>query len=46
VGHDNPTVHPRSKCGPRKDPTMPIYEYACHDCGNAFELLVRSSTVP
>jgi len=24
---------------------MPIYEYACHDCGNAFELLVRSSTV-
>jgi putative FmdB family regulatory protein len=25
---------------------MPIYEYACHDCGNAFELLVRSSTVP
>ena len=25
---------------------MPIYEYACQDCGNAFELLVRSSTVP
>jgi len=25
---------------------MPIFEYACHDCGNAFELLVRSSTVP
>lgn len=25
---------------------MPIYEYACHDCGNAFELLVRSDTVP
>ncbi|HMO45522.1 MAG TPA: zinc ribbon domain-containing protein [Rubrivivax sp.] len=25
---------------------MPIYEYACHDCGNAFELLVRTGTVP
>jgi putative FmdB family regulatory protein len=25
---------------------MPIYEYACQDCGSAFELLVRSSTVP
>ncbi|MBP7413583.1 MAG: zinc ribbon domain-containing protein [Simplicispira sp.] len=25
---------------------MPIYEYACHDCGHAFEALVRSSTVP
>jgi len=25
---------------------MPIYEYACRSCGNAFELLVRSSTVP
>ena len=25
---------------------MPIYEYACQDCGKAFELLVRSSTVP
>ena len=23
---------------------MPIYEYACQDCGNAFELLVRSDT--
>jgi putative FmdB family regulatory protein len=22
---------------------MPIFEYACHDCGNAFELLVRTS---
>lgn len=25
---------------------MPIFEYACQDCGNAFELLVRSDTVP
>ena len=25
---------------------MPIYEYACSDCGHAFEALVRSSTVP
>ena len=25
---------------------MPIYEYACEDCGNEFELLVRSDTVP
>jgi putative FmdB family regulatory protein len=24
---------------------MPIYEYACQDCGSAFELLVRSDTV-
>ena len=25
---------------------MPIFEYACQDCGTAFELLVRSDTVP
>lgn len=25
---------------------MPIYEYACKDCGHAFETLVRSDTVP
>jgi len=25
---------------------MPIYEYACQECGNEFEMLVRSSTVP
>jgi len=25
---------------------MPIYEYACHDCGREFEALVRSDTVP
>lgn len=25
---------------------MPIFEYACGDCGHAFEALVRSSTVP
>jgi len=25
---------------------MPIYEYACHDCGRKFEALVRASTVP
>ncbi len=25
---------------------MPIYEYACRDCGHQFETLVRSSTVP
>ena len=24
---------------------MPIFEYQCADCGNHFELLVRSSTV-
>ena len=23
---------------------MPIYEYACQDCGQQFELLVRSDT--
>ena len=25
---------------------MPIYEYACGDCGNEFEALVRSDTTP
>ena len=25
---------------------MPIYEYACKQCGQEFETLVRSSTVP
>ncbi len=25
---------------------MPIFEYACQDCGAAFELLVRSDTTP
>lgn len=25
---------------------MPIYEYACHQCGHEFEALVRQSTVP
>jgi putative FmdB family regulatory protein len=25
---------------------MPIFEYACQDCGHQFETLVRSSTVP
>lgn len=25
---------------------MPIYEYACQGCGQEFELLVRSDTVP
>lgn len=25
---------------------MPIYEYACPGCGNEFEALVRSDTVP
>jgi putative FmdB family regulatory protein len=25
---------------------MPIYEYACLDCGRQFETLVRSGTVP
>jgi putative FmdB family regulatory protein len=25
---------------------MPIYEYACQECGNEFEMLVRSSSVP
>jgi len=25
---------------------MPIYEYACHNCGQEFETLVRSDTVP
>ena len=25
---------------------MPIYEYACNDCGHGFEALVRSNTVP
>jgi putative FmdB family regulatory protein len=24
---------------------MPIFEYACHDCGHQFETLVRSGTV-
>ena len=25
---------------------MPIYEYACHKCGQEFETLVRSGTIP
>lgn len=25
---------------------MPIYDYRCSGCGQGFELLVRSSTVP
>jgi putative FmdB family regulatory protein len=25
---------------------MPIFEYACQQCGHAFEALVRASTVP
>jgi putative FmdB family regulatory protein len=25
---------------------MPIYEYACTECGREFETLVRSDTVP
>ena len=25
---------------------MPIFEYACQDCGHAFEALVRASTTP
>ena len=25
---------------------MPIYEYACHQCGHEFEALIRQSTVP
>ncbi|MFZ4481950.1 MAG: FmdB family zinc ribbon protein [Rhodoferax sp.] len=25
---------------------MPIYEYACGDCGHKFEALVRSGTAP
>lgn len=25
---------------------MPIYEYACRECGSEFEALVRASTVP
>ena len=25
---------------------MPIHEYACRDCGHAFEKLVRSSDAP
>lgn len=25
---------------------MPIYEYACQDCGREFEALVRADTVP
>lgn len=25
---------------------MPIHEYACRACGNGFETLVRSDTVP
>lgn len=25
---------------------MPIYEYACRDCGGEFEALVRTATVP
>lgn len=25
---------------------MPIFEYACRECGHAFETLVRSDTIP
>ncbi|WP_430699111.1 FmdB family zinc ribbon protein [Rubrivivax gelatinosus] len=30
----------------QKQDDMPIYEYACQDCGQRFETLVRSDTVP
>jgi putative FmdB family regulatory protein len=29
-----------------KESDMPIYEYACKQCGHEFETLVRSGTVP
>jgi putative FmdB family regulatory protein len=29
-----------------EEPHMPIYEYACQDCGREFEALVRADTVP
>jgi hypothetical protein len=29
-----------------KEANMPIYEYACNQCGQEFETLVRSGTVP
>jgi putative FmdB family regulatory protein len=35
----------QSRTGARSCITMPIYEYACQDCGSEFELLVRSDTV-
>jgi putative FmdB family regulatory protein len=31
---------------PKKEIPMPIYEYACQECGREFETLVRSDTVP
>ncbi|HXE48810.1 MAG TPA: zinc ribbon domain-containing protein [Ramlibacter sp.] len=34
------------KIRPDRGVFMPIYEYACHQCGNEFEALVRSGTVP
>ncbi len=39
-----PTRAPRPLIQPSLTSAMPIYEYACHDCGHAFEALVRSST--
>ena len=31
---------------PTKENPMPIYEYACSDCGEKFETLVRSGSTP
>jgi putative FmdB family regulatory protein len=31
---------------PFEGSNMPIYEYACKQCGHEFEALVRSSTIP
>jgi len=32
---------------PRGDrPPMPLYEYACRDCGKSFEILVRGAEKP
>ena len=35
-----------SHCAPNQGVAMPVYEYACQGCGQEFEALVRTGTVP
>jgi putative FmdB family regulatory protein len=40
------SLHAGLQCAADKEADMPIYEYACRKCGNEFETLVRSDSVP